>query len=58
MRGAGRDRKTWRKCVKDDMDKLGLDPEWARFEDMWRGLISGKSLTLAERGRSARFKNK
>ena len=43
VRGAGRGRKTWRECVKDDMDELGLDPEWVRFKDMWRGLISGKT---------------
>ena len=23
-----RGRKTWRECVKDDMDKLGLYSEW------------------------------
>ena len=36
----GRDRKTWRECVEDDTDELGLQPEWAVFRDMWRGLIS------------------
>ena len=25
----GSDRKTGRECVKDDMDELGLHPEWA-----------------------------
>ena len=40
---AGRGRKTWRECVKDDTVKLGLHPEWAVFGDMWRGLISGKT---------------
>jgi hypothetical protein len=43
VRGAGRDRKTWRECVKDDSGQLGLDLEWVRFKDMWRGLISGKT---------------
>ena len=33
----------WRECVKDDMDELGLHPEWAVFRDMLRGLISGKT---------------
>ena len=31
VRCAGRGRKTWRKClqcVKDDMEELGLHPEW------------------------------
>ena len=39
----GRGRKTWRECVKDDMDELGLHPEWVVFRDMWRGFISGKT---------------
>ena len=58
VRCVGRGRKTWRECVKEDMDKLGLHPEWAVFRDVWRGLISGKRLALAERGRNGRFKNK
>ena len=36
----GRGRKTWRECVKEDTDELGLHPEWAVFRDVWRGLIS------------------
>ena len=40
MRCAGRGRKTWRECVKDGTDELGLNPEWAVFRDMWRGLIA------------------
>ena len=43
MRCAGRGRKTWRECVKDDTDELGLHPEWAVFRDMRRGLISGQT---------------
>ena len=43
VRCAGRDRKTWRECVKDDMDELGLHSEWDVFRDMWRSLISGKT---------------
>ena len=39
----GGGRKTWGKCVKDDMEELGLHPEWAVFSYMWRGLISGKT---------------
>ena len=31
----GRKRKTWRKCVEDDMEVLGLQPEWAVFRDVW-----------------------
>ena len=27
MRCAGRGRKTWRECVEDDMDELGLHSE-------------------------------
>ena len=27
VRGAGRGRKTWRECVKDDMNGHGLHPE-------------------------------
>ena len=51
-------RKTWTECVKDDMDELGLHSEWVVFRDVWRSLISGKRLTLTERGRTERFKNK
>ena len=58
VRGAGRGSKTWRECVKDDMDELGLDPEWVRFKDMWRASYREKRLTLAERGGSGGFKNK
>ena len=36
----GRDRKSWRERVQDDMDELGLHPEWAVFRDVWRGFIS------------------
>ena len=43
MRCVGRDRKTWRECVKDNTDELGFVPEWAVFRDMWRGLILGKT---------------
>ena len=42
VRCAGRGRKTWYECVKDDMKVLGLHPEWAMFRDMWRGFISGR----------------
>ena len=51
-------RKTWRECAKNDMDELGLHSEWVVFRDMWKNLKSGKLLTLAERGRNGRFKNK
>ena len=27
-------RKTWRECVEDDTDELGLHPEWAVFRDV------------------------
>ena len=43
VRCAGRGRKTWRECVKVDMDELGLHFEWVVFRDMWRSLISGKT---------------
>ena len=40
-KGVDRARKTWRDCVKDDMEELGLHSEWKVFRDMWRGFISG-----------------
>ena len=43
VRGVGRGRKTWRECVKEDADELGLHLEWAVFRDVWRGLISGQT---------------
>ena len=53
MRVGGR--KTWRECVKDDMDELDLHSEW------WCSRICGetsyreKRLTLTEHGRNVRF---
>ena len=44
VRCAGRGRKTWRECVKNDTDELGLHPEWAVFRDMWRGFISRQNV--------------
>ena len=29
----------FRECVKDDMEVLGLWPEWAVFMDTWRDFI-------------------
>ena len=43
VRCVGRGRKTWRECVKEDTDELGLHQEWAVFKDVWRGLISGQT---------------
>ena len=41
VRRAGRDRKTWRECVKDDLEaELGVHSEWVVFRDMWISLIS------------------
>ena len=34
-----RKRKTWKECVDEDMEVLGLHSEWAVFRDMWRDLI-------------------
>ena len=39
VRCRGRNRKTWRECVKDDMKMLGLHSEWVVFRDMWRDFI-------------------
>ena len=41
VRCAGRQRKNWFECVKEDMKGLGLHLEWAVFKDMWRGFILG-----------------
>ena len=43
-------------CVKDDMEGLGLQSEWAVFRDMLRVYIMGP--TLAEHGRNIHLKNK
>ena len=43
VRCAGKGRKTWYECVKDDMKVLGLHSEWASFRE--------ERLTLAERGK-------
>ena len=34
VRSVGRGRKTWRECVRDDMDELGLHPGWVVLRDM------------------------
>ena len=34
VRYRGRNRKTWRECLKDDMKVHSLQPEWAAFRDM------------------------
>ena len=39
VRYMGKNRKTWRECVEDDMEVLGLWPEWAEFWVMWRDFI-------------------
>ena len=55
VRCAGRGRKTWRECVKDDMDELDLHSEWVVIRDMWRSLISGKTSHQAGHGRNGCF---
>ena len=54
--GRGRSRKTWKQYAKDYMKLLRLHSEWAIFRDMWRDLILGKRLTLAQRGKGDVFK--
>ena len=39
VRCKGRNRKTWKECVDDNMKVLGLHPEWGVFRDMWRDFI-------------------
>ena len=39
VRAGIRNRKTWKECVDDDMEVLGLHPEWAVFRDVWRDFI-------------------
>ena len=47
LRCIRRNRKTQRECGKDDMEVLGLQPEWAVFMGCVEGLCMGKCLTLA-----------
>ena len=50
VRCVGRGRKTWRECVKDDMDELGLHSEWTLDSVHGYGEkphIGEKRLTLA-----------
>ena len=58
VRCAGRGRKTWYECVKDDMKALSLHPEWAVFRDMWRGFISGGTSNPSWAWKDGRFENK
>ena len=57
-RGRGRSRKTWERCVRDDMKLLGLHPEWAIFRDMWRDLIWGQTSNPSLVWKNGRFQNK
>ena len=50
VRCVGRGRKTWRECVKDDTEELGMHSEWAVLKSMWDASYQGKRLTLAEHG--------
>ena len=34
-----RKKKTWKESVDNDMEVLGLHPEWAVFGDVWRDFI-------------------
>ena len=52
VRCVGRGRKTWRECVRDDMEELGLHPEWVVFRICGGTSYREKRLTLAERGRN------
>ena len=54
MRCAGRGRKTWRECVKDDMEERNGQCSGMCGETSYRE----KRLTLAERERNGCFKNK
>ena len=40
-------RKTWKECVDNDMEVLGLHPKWVVFRDVWREFIWAKRPTLA-----------
>ena len=55
-KSSGGSRKTWKECVKDDMDELGLQPEWAVFRDMWRGFISGQTSDPSRLWKKYKFK--
>ena len=39
MRCKGRNRKTWKECVDDDMKMLELHSEWEVFKDIWEDFI-------------------
>ena len=38
----GRSKKTWGECVKNDMDLLGLEKDWAQDRALWRGLCGNR----------------
>jgi len=41
IRQRGRPKKTWRDCVKNDMESLGLSQKDAQFRHKWRRRIKG-----------------
>jgi len=46
----GRGKKTWMECVKGDLGRWGLKPEWAQDRDLWRAKIHGSVPTCAVHG--------
>ena len=44
MRCVGR--KNQGECMKDDMEVLGLQPNWEVFRDMWRDFIHGANVRI------------
>ena len=43
-RSVGGQRKTWNKCVVDDLKELGLDKDLCKDRERWRCAISGKNV--------------
>jgi len=42
----GRGRKTWKKCVKEDMKRLGSNNDDAHNREKWKNLTTGNLETL------------
>ena len=37
--GRGRNRKTWKECVENDLERLSLDPSVAADRESWSRLV-------------------
>lgn len=50
-RPVGRPRKTWRRCVMEDMNSLRIGEDMAQNRELWRAVIARPTPRVGRRGR-------